>query len=50
MGFFNFFKKETSKDDAKNRLKFVLIQDRAMLPPGVLENIKDDILKVLSKY
>lgn len=50
MGFFDFFKKENSKNDAKNRLKFVLIQDRAMLPSGVLENIKDDILKVLSKY
>lgn len=50
MGFFNFFKKENSKNDAKNRLKFVLIQDRAMLPSGILENIKDDILKVLSKY
>ena len=46
----NLFKKENSKDDAKNRLKLVLIQDRAMLPSGVLENIKDDILKVLSKY
>ena len=48
--FINFFKKENSKDDAKNRLKLVLIQDRAMLPSGVLENMKDDILKVLSKY
>ena len=46
----NIFKKETSKDDAKNRLKLVLIQDRAMLPSGVLENMKYDILKVLSKY
>ena len=46
----NIFKKETSKDDAKNRLKLVLIQDRAMLPSGVLEDMKDDILKVLSKY
>ena len=46
----NIFKKETSKNDAKNRLKLVLIQDRAMLPSGVLENMKDDILKVLSKY
>ena len=46
----NIFKKETSKDDAKNRLKLVLIKDRAMLPSGVLENMKDDILKVLSKY
>jgi len=44
------FKKENSKDEAKNRLKLVLIQDRAMLPSGVLENMKDDILKVLSKY
>lgn len=50
MGLFSFFKKENSKNDAKNRLKFVLIQDRAMLPSGVLENIKDDILKVLSRY
>ena len=51
MGFFsNFFKKENSKDEAKNRLKLVLIQDRGMLPSGVLENMKDDILKVLSKY
>ena len=39
----NLFKKENSKDDAKNRLKLVLIQDRAMLPSGVLENMKDDI-------
>ena len=46
----NLFKKENSKDDAKNRLKLVLILDRAMLPSGVLENMKDDILKVLSKY
>ena len=46
----NLFKKENSQDDAKNRLKLVLIQDRAMLPSGVLENMKDDILKVLSKY
>ena len=44
------FKKESSKDEAKNRLKLVLIQDRAMLPSGVLENMKYDILKVLSKY
>ena len=46
----NLFKKENSKEDAKNRLKLVLIQDRAMLPSGVLENMKDDILQVLSKY
>ena len=48
--FSSFFKKENSKEEAKNRLKLVLIQDRAMLPSGVLDNMKDDILKVLSKY
>ena len=46
----NIFKKENSKEDAKNRLKLVLIQDRAMLPSGMLEDMKDDILQVLSKY
>ena len=46
----NLFKKENSKDDAKNRLKLVLIQDRAMLPSGVLDNMKDDILKIVAKY
>ena len=46
----NIFKKENSKDDAKNRWKLVLIQDRAMLPSGMLESMKDDILQVLSKY
>ena len=51
MGIFSsFFKKENSKEDAKNRLKLVLIQDRAMLPSGMLESMKDDILQVLSKY
>ena len=46
----NIFKEENSKEDAKNRLKLVLIQDRAMLPSGMLESMKDDILQVLSKY
>ena len=45
----NLFKKENSKEDAKNRLKLVLIQDRAMLPSGVLENMKDDIKEGAAK-
>ena len=45
-----FLKKKIQKKMQKNRLKLVLIQDRAMLPSGVLDNMKDDILKVLSKY
>ena len=50
MGIFDFFKISTSKDEAKNRLKLVLMQDRTMLPAGVMEQIKDDIIQVLSKY
>ena len=41
----NLFKKENSKEDAKNRLKLVLIQDRAMLPSGVLDNIFSSLQK-----
>ena len=50
MGLFDFFKKNNSKDEAKSRLKLVLMQDRAMLPSGVMDRIKDDIIQVLSKY
>ena len=52
MGIFDFFKKEenNSKNIAKDRLKFVLIHDRAMLPASVLEEMKDEIIAVISKY
>ena len=52
MGIFDFFKKNDtqSKNIAKDRLKLVLIHDRAMLPSGVLENMKDDIIAAISKY
>ena len=35
---------------AKDRLKLVLISDRANCSPDVMENIKNDIIKVISKY
>lgn len=52
MGLFNFFNKEEkkSKNVAKDRLKLVLIHDRAMLSSGMLEQMKDDIIAVISKY
>lgn len=52
MGIFNFFKKtdDNSKDIAKDRLKLVLIHDRAMLPSGVLEEMRDELISVISKY
>jgi len=42
--------KESSKDIASKRLKFVLIHDRANVSPEVMENLKNDIIKVISKY
>ena len=52
MGLFSFFNKEEkkSKDVAKDRLKLVLIHDRAILSSGMLEQMKDDIIAVISKY
>ncbi len=52
MSIFNFFSKEEkkSKNVAKDRLKLVLIHDRAMLSSGMLEQMKDDIIAVISKY
>ena len=39
-----------SANEAKERLKLVLIHDRTDLPPGVLENLKDDLIEVISRY
>lgn len=35
---------------AKERLQLVLVHDRADLPPGKLEALKDDLIAVLSRY
>lgn len=43
------FKGRNSADTAKQRLRFVLIHDRAEIPPGVLDLIKDDIIAVISR-
>ena len=45
-----FGKKEKSGDIAKNRLKVVLIHDRANVSPEVMEHLKTDIIQVISKY
>lgn len=51
MGFFSFFKKkEKSKDIAKERLKLVLVQDRSNISPNLLEEIRKEILDIMSKY
>ncbi len=50
MSLMDFFKKKSSGTLAKDRLKLVLISDRANCSPDVMENIKNDIIKVISKY
>jgi len=48
---FKFFKKEeNSKDLAKERLKLVLIHDKANVSPQFLEMVKGEIIKVIEKY
>jgi cell division topological specificity factor len=42
-------KKEKSGSTAKQRLQMVLIHDRADISPGLLEQIKDDIIEVIAK-
>ncbi len=48
MGFFN--RRYNSKDVARERLKLVLIHDRANVSPQFLEMLKSDIIKVISNY
>ena len=43
-----FKREETSSAVAKTRLQMVLTHDRADIPPGLIELIKDDIIKVLA--
>jgi len=49
---FKFLSKDesSSKDIAKERLKLVLIHDRANVSPKFLDMIKGDIIKVISDY
>ena len=42
-------KKETSRAVAKERLQMVLIHDRSEVSPGLLAEIKDDIIAVIAK-
>ncbi|PRR77300.1 Cell division topological specificity factor [Clostridium liquoris] len=51
MDFFSLFgQKPASKEVAKERLKLILIHDRADLSPELLQNIKEEIMGVISKY
>lgn len=40
----------TARNDAKNRLRLVLMHDRTQLSPILLEQMRDDMVEVISKY
>lgn len=51
MGFFSRrSKQKRSGLDAKSRLKLVLYSEHQGLPPETIEQIKTDIIEVISKY
>ena len=50
MSLLDLFKKKSSGTIAKDRLKLLLVSDRANCSPDVMEMIKNDIAKVISKY
>jgi cell division topological specificity factor len=45
-----FGRSKNSKDVAKERLKLVLIHDRANVSPQFLEMVKSEIIKVITNY
>jgi cell division topological specificity factor len=43
-------RKTDSASTAKERLQLVLVHDRTDLPAGQMENLKNEIIQVISKY
>ena len=50
MLFKNIWKRKSSRESAKDRLKILLISDRVNCSPEMMDMIKNDIAKVISKY
>lgn len=50
MSLADFFKRKSSGTVATDRLKLVLVSDRANCSPDIMEQIKNDIISVISKY
>lgn len=50
MSLIDFFRRKNSGDVARERVKFVLVSDRANCSPEIMEKIKNDIINVISKY
>lgn len=50
MGLFDIFRKKSSSNVAKDRLKLLLVSDRSSCSPEIMELIKNDIINVIAKY
>jgi cell division topological specificity factor len=50
MRLFSLFKRKTSGQIARDRLKILLISDRVNCSPEMMELIKNDIAQVISRY
>jgi cell division topological specificity factor len=50
MKLFSLFKRKTSGEIARDRLKILLISDRVNCSPEMMELIKNDIAQVISRY
>lgn len=50
MKLMDLFRKKSSGEVAKDRLKLLLVSDRANCSPELMEQIKNDIIQVISKY
>lgn len=51
MGFLSrFFQRDSSRKSARDRLQLVLIHDRADISPGMLERLREDLIRVISDY
>ena len=46
----DFHKARTSKSVAMERLRLVLVHDRAMVSPALLELLKGEMIEVISRY
>lgn len=41
---------QDTRNDAKDRLKLVLMHDRTQLAPGIMEKMRMELIEVLSRY
>lgn len=42
--------RDNSADTAKERLQLLLIHDRTNLPPGMMDDLRDELVAVISRY